>query len=68
MPAVLNAANEVAVAAFLAGRLRFPAIAATIARTLEGWQVRNRPLGSLEQAEAVDGEARALASRLIEKE
>jgi len=68
MPAVLNAANEVAVAAFLAGRLSFPAIAATIARTLEGWQVRNRPLGSLEQAEAVDGEARALASRLIEKE
>src|SRR5262245_11484941 len=34
-PAVLNAANEVAVAAFLAGRIRFPAIAAANAAALE---------------------------------
>ncbi len=30
-PAILNAANEVAVAAFLAGRIRFPGIAALVA-------------------------------------
>jgi 1-deoxy-D-xylulose-5-phosphate reductoisomerase len=34
-PAVLNAANEVTVAAFLAGRIRFPAIAAVNAAVLE---------------------------------
>jgi 1-deoxy-D-xylulose-5-phosphate reductoisomerase len=34
-PAVLNAANEVSVAAFLAGRIRFPAIAAANAAVLE---------------------------------
>ena len=34
VPTVLNAANEVAVAAFLAGRLPFPAIAAAIDATL----------------------------------
>jgi 1-deoxy-D-xylulose-5-phosphate reductoisomerase len=34
-PIVLNAANEVAVAGFLAGRLRFPDIAAFVERALE---------------------------------
>jgi 1-deoxy-D-xylulose-5-phosphate reductoisomerase len=34
-PAVLNAANEVAVAAFLAGRCRFPAIVETVRRVVE---------------------------------
>jgi len=34
-PAVLNAANEEAVAAFLAGRLPFPGIAAVVARVLD---------------------------------
>jgi 1-deoxy-D-xylulose-5-phosphate reductoisomerase len=33
-PIVLNAANEVAVASFLAGAIRFPAIAATVAEAL----------------------------------
>ena len=35
VPAVFNAANEEAVAAFLAGRLSFPGIVQTIARTLD---------------------------------
>jgi 1-deoxy-D-xylulose-5-phosphate reductoisomerase len=34
-PIVLNAANEIAVSAFLDGRLRFPAIAETVARALD---------------------------------
>ncbi len=34
-PAVLNAANEVAVAAFLAGQIRFTQISAIVARTLD---------------------------------
>jgi 1-deoxy-D-xylulose-5-phosphate reductoisomerase len=34
-PAVLNAANEVAVAAFLAGKIKFPEIASVVADTVE---------------------------------
>src|SRR5690606_30657847 len=37
-PVVYNAANEVAVAAFLNGRISYPAIAATIGETLDRWQ------------------------------
>ena len=38
MPAVMNAANEVAVEAFLRGRISFPAIAATIEKTMDAHQ------------------------------
>ncbi len=48
-PAVLNAANEVAVQSFLDGRLRFPEIVATVRRTLD-----------LHQATAVDSLDEAL--------
>ena len=34
MPAVLNAANEVAVAAFLDGKLKFPQISKVVAETM----------------------------------
>ena len=34
MPAVFNAANEIAVAAFLEGRLRFPQISDVVAETM----------------------------------
>ena len=34
MPAVFNAANEVAVAAFLDGKLRFPQISDVVAETM----------------------------------
>ncbi len=40
MPVALNAANEVAVDAFLAGRLPFPAIAQVIERTLSAHDVQ----------------------------
>jgi len=40
MPVALNAANEVAVDAFLAGRLSFPAIAQVIERTLSAHDVQ----------------------------
>jgi 1-deoxy-D-xylulose-5-phosphate reductoisomerase len=52
-PAVLNAANEVAVAAFLAGRLRFTAIAEVIGETLEAVQFRPaEDLGTIMDADA----------------
>lgn len=56
-PAVVNAANEVAVEAFLAGRIPFTAIAEMVAFALE--KHVPRPAGSLEAIEAADRETRA---------
>ena len=67
MPAVLNAANEVAVAAFLDHRCTLPAIAAVVDAVLDTWITRNHPLATLEQAFAADDEARLLAEGLIGK-
>ena len=63
-PAVLNAANEVAVAAFLAGQIGFTHIAQVVARTL----ARTLPPApaSLREVLAVDAEARLLAAGLLE--
>jgi len=62
MPAILNAANEVAVAAFLEHRIPFPAITEVIADTLNRHAARNCPLESLEQAVAADSQARREAT------
>ena len=58
-PAVLNAANEVAVAEFLAGRIAFPRIWQIVAAVLE--KCGHRPGGDLEALLASDLEARGLA-------
>lgn len=55
-PAVLCAADEVAVELFLAGRIRFTDIAGLIERTLEQHQLVAKP--SLEEIEAADTWAR----------
>lgn len=62
-PTVLNAANEEAVAAFLAGRIGFLDIAATVERTLEA--MAPVKLGGLDDVFAVDRAARARAQGLI---
>jgi len=62
-PALLNAANEVAVAAFLEGRLGFTAIPAVIAEVLERSTVA--PAADLETLLAADHAARDLAGRVI---
>ena len=56
VPAALNAANEVAVAAFLAGRCGFLGIEETVAAVLDSHE--REPLESVEQIEAVDARAR----------
>jgi 1-deoxy-D-xylulose-5-phosphate reductoisomerase len=58
-PVTLNAANEVAVEAFLAGRARFTDIAATCAEALA--RLPALPIGSLDEALAADAEARRVA-------
>ena len=62
-PATLNAADEVAVAAFLEGRLGFLGIPAVVERTLDrvDW---SRP-ASVEEVLAVDRESRAVAAELV---
>ncbi len=59
LPAVLNAANEVAVAAFLAGCCRFPNIWRHVAAVME--QHVNVPHASLEEILAADAWARTVA-------
>lgn len=64
LPAVLNAANEVAVHAFLERRLSFDKIPVVIQQTLA--EHANQPTPSLDDILAADGWARKTASRLIE--
>jgi 1-deoxy-D-xylulose-5-phosphate reductoisomerase len=62
-PAALNAANEVAVQAFLDGRLGFPGIARLVAEVLE--RHRPGPVGSLEDVVAGDLAARRMAKEIL---
>ncbi|WP_197063504.1 1-deoxy-D-xylulose-5-phosphate reductoisomerase [Novosphingobium malaysiense] len=64
IPAVLNAANEVAVAAFLAGQISFTRIAAQVEDVLNAYM----PVAPacLSDVLAVDGEARERARQLME--
>jgi 1-deoxy-D-xylulose-5-phosphate reductoisomerase len=63
MPAVFNAANEVAVAAFLAGRMPFGRIPAVIETVLEIGEVE--PADSLEAVRRADRAARRAADAAI---
>jgi 1-deoxy-D-xylulose-5-phosphate reductoisomerase len=63
-PAVFNAANEIAVAAFLAGTLGFRQIVDIVAAVLE--QSESRPVDSLGSILEADREARELATSLIQ--
>jgi 1-deoxy-D-xylulose-5-phosphate reductoisomerase len=62
-PCVLNAANEVAVHAFLGGRLGFGGIPAVIETALE--RVPGRPVHSFDTLYAADAEARRAAEEAI---
>jgi 1-deoxy-D-xylulose-5-phosphate reductoisomerase len=66
-PAVLNAANEVSVARFLARGVPFPAIAATNAAVLDAHFARAgaASLRDLDDAQAADAWARARADELL---
>ena len=60
-PCAFNAANEVAVAAFLEGRLSFLGIAATVEEALA--EVEGAPARDLDDLVEADAEARRLAGR-----
>lgn len=63
-PAVLNAANEIAVAAFLAGQIAITRIVALAEETLLRYSAP--PPATLDDVLAVDGEARVWAEKLLE--
>lgn len=63
---VLNAANEVAVAAFLGGKLRFDRIHAVNLEALESVVPSGRP-GSVGDLMALDQEARAQAANTVQR-
>lgn len=62
-PAILNAANEVAVAAFLAGKIGFLDIARVVEDTLA--DVEGGTIDAVEDFEALDAESRTAAENLV---
>jgi 1-deoxy-D-xylulose-5-phosphate reductoisomerase len=64
---VYNAANEIAVAAFIAGKIRFGAIARLVEATMNEWVRAGNlaPLSSADDAISVDHKARKLAANLL---
>jgi 1-deoxy-D-xylulose-5-phosphate reductoisomerase len=63
-PCTLNAANEIAVHAFLQGRLAFTAIPRVIEETLQ--RTAQPPVHSFDSLADADGEARRTAAELVE--
>ncbi|MFM9978913.1 MAG: 1-deoxy-D-xylulose-5-phosphate reductoisomerase [Sphingomonadaceae bacterium] len=63
-PAILNAANEVAVAAFLARRIGFLAIADVVQAVLDRYDPG--PPSTIDAVVAIDGEARSVAEAVTE--
>ena len=61
LPAVLNAANEVAVEAFVNRKINFPQITETVRRTMDAHQVVSHP--TLEQILEADAWARREAAK-----
>jgi 1-deoxy-D-xylulose-5-phosphate reductoisomerase len=64
-PAILNASNEIAVQAFLAGRVRFDQIHTVNAETLAA--VQPTPPGSLGDLMALDAETRQMAESVVSR-
>jgi 1-deoxy-D-xylulose-5-phosphate reductoisomerase len=64
---VFNAANEIAVAAFIGEKIRFGAIARLVEATLNGWVRAGNlaPLTSADDAIAIDHNARNMAASLL---
>jgi len=65
LPCALNAADEIAVAAFLDGRLSFPGIAAVIEQVLE--KMPRAAMHKIDDVIAADAEARRLARLEVER-
>ncbi|MGB3711473.1 MAG: 1-deoxy-D-xylulose-5-phosphate reductoisomerase [Erythrobacter sp.] len=65
-PATLNAANEIAVAAFLSGQIAFTRIAAVVEETLQASNLPPRPQ-TLDEVLSVDAAGRRQAREILER-
>ena len=63
--ATLNAADEIAVEAFLSGRISFPSIAAVVEETLA--RVPNREPGSVQEILEIDEQSRSVARNVVQE-
>ena len=63
MPVVLNAANEIAVQAFLEGKILFTDITQVVRKTMK--QHRTRELSTLDDVLSIDRRAREKSTSLI---
>ena len=68
LPAIFNASNEVAVAAFIAGQLSFNQIIATVSSVVARFEGSSIPtLRDLSDVSAIEGDAKAATQQLISK-
>ena len=67
LPAIFNAANEVAVAAFLAGQISFTAIVESVDLTVQKLGSAVNPIRDLADVSAIENDARKVAGEIIER-
>jgi 1-deoxy-D-xylulose-5-phosphate reductoisomerase len=67
LPAIFNAANEVAVAAFLAGQISFTSIIESVDLTVQKLGSAVNPIRDLVDVSAIENDARKVASEIIER-
>jgi len=65
LPAIFNAANEVAVEAFLAGKIAFTSIIETVDLTVQKLGVAVNPIRDLADVSAIENDARKVAGEII---
>jgi 1-deoxy-D-xylulose-5-phosphate reductoisomerase len=65
MPTILNAANEIAVEAYMADRIGFYAISEIVEEVCSTFSGAGNAPATVAEALAIDGEARAMARRLV---
>jgi 1-deoxy-D-xylulose-5-phosphate reductoisomerase len=65
LPAIFNAANEVAVAAFLAGHISFTSIIESVDLTVQKLGAAVNPIRDLADVSAIENDARKVAAEII---
>jgi len=67
LPAIFNAANEVAVAAFLAGQISFNSIIESVDLAVQKLGSAVNPIRDLSDVSAIENDARKVAGEILEK-
>jgi len=67
LPAIFNAANEVAVTAFLAGQISFTSIIESVDLTVQKLGSAVNPIRDLADVSAIENDARKVAGEILEK-